>query len=133
MKLQIRKILKEYVDRDSGALIKDYLNDEFGFYEDFFSVPYDDAGHIDVIIQYDVYKVNVWKSSEKDVNYEGTVFVRIEKLLIGDKNENFWEPIGDKDDLPDWIWDDFQDSITKICYKYFRASVDVDLVLPKYL
>ena len=46
MKNTIRRILKEYVDREAGQLIKDYLNDEYGIYEDAFSIPYDDSGYI---------------------------------------------------------------------------------------
>lgn len=131
MKKLIKKILKEYVDKESGEIIKNFINDEFGLYEDMFSIPYDDSGYIDVIIQYNVYKVYLGESfSEYD--YEGTVYVKVEKILIGDKNENFWERAG-QDDLPEWVWDDFAEYFNKMCIKYFNTSVDADISLPKYL
>lgn len=132
MKKLIKKILKEYVDKEAGSIIKDFINDEFGLYEDMFSIPYDDSGYIDVIIQYEVEKVHVWKSFS-EYNYEGTVYVKVEKILIGDKNENFWESVSGQDDLPEWIWDDFSEFFNKVCIKYFGASVDADITLPKYL
>ena len=132
MKKLIKKILKEYVDKEAGSIIKDFINDEFGLYEDMFSIPYDDSGYIDVIIQYEVDKVHVWKSFS-EYNYEGTVYVKVEKILIGDKNENFWESVSWQDDLPECVWDDFSEFFNKVCIKYFGASVDADITLPKYL
>ncbi len=132
MKDTIKRILKEYVDKEAGQLIKDYLNDEYGLYEDAFSIPYDDGGYIDVIIQYEVTKVNVWKSVS-EYNYEGTVYVKIEKILIGNKDDNYWEPVTGQDDLPEWVWDDFTEFFNKVCIKYFGASVDADVTLPKHL
>lgn len=132
MKDVIKRILKEYVDKEAGELIKNFFNDEFGQYEDAFSIPYDDAGYIDFIIQYDVTKVNVWKSVS-EYNYEGTIYVKIEKILIGNKDENFWEPVTGQDDLPEWAWDEFSDFFNKMGIKYFGASVDADITLPKYL
>lgn len=135
MKTVIKKILKEYVDKEAGNNIKDFFNDMFGIYEDMFSIPYDDSGYIDVIIQYEVSKVYVWKSSmtRSEYDYEGTVYVKVEKILIGNKNENFWELVTGQDDLPEWLWDDFSEFFNKMCIKHFNTSVDTDISLPKYL
>lgn len=135
MKKLIKKILKEYVDKEAGEIIKNFINDEFGLYEDMFSIPYDDSGYIDVIIQYEVTKVNVWQPVMRlsEYNYEGTVDVKVEKILIGNKNENFWESVSGQDDLPEWVWEDFAEFFNKTCIKYFGAYVDTDIDLPKDL
>ena len=90
-------------------------------------MPYDEE-YVDVLIKYEIDKVNVWKASiyEPELEYEGTVYISIEKILIGNKETNSWE-IAQRDDIPEWVWDSLQDNISDIVKKWFSAGVDVDI------
>lgn len=127
MKKIIKNILKEYVDKSTGELIKDFLNNENNLFSESFVMPYDEE-YVDVLIKYEIDKVNVWKASiyEPELEYEGTVYISIEKILIGNKESNNWE-IGERDDIPEWVWDSLQDNISDVVRKWFSAGVDVDI------
>ena len=127
MKKIIKNILKEYVDKSTGELIKDFLNNENTIFSESFVMPYDEE-YVDVLIKYEIDKVNVWKASiyEPELEYEGTVYISIEKILIGNKESNNWE-IGERDDIPEWVWDSLQDNISNVVRKWFSAGVDVDI------
>jgi hypothetical protein len=127
MKKIIKNILKEYVDKSTGELIKDFLNNENNIFSDSFVMPYDEE-YVDVLIKYQIDKVNVWKASvyEPGLSYEGTVYISIEKILIGNKETNSWE-IAERDDIPEWVWDNLQDNISDVVRKWFSAGVDVDI------
>jgi len=127
MKKIIKNILKEYVDKSTGELIKDFLNNENNLFSESFVMPYDEE-YVDVLIKYEIDKVNVWKASiyEPELEYEGTVYISIEKILIGNKESNNWE-IGERDDIPEWVWDSLQDNISNVVRKWFSAGVDVDI------
>jgi hypothetical protein len=127
MKKIIKNILKEYVDKSTGELIKDFLNNENNIFSESFVIPYDEE-YVDVLIKYEIDKVNVWKASiyEPELEYEGTVYISIEKILIGNKETNSWE-IAERDDIPEWVWDSLQDNISDVVRKWFSAGVDVDI------
>lgn len=127
MKKIIKNILKEYVDKSTGELIKDFLNNENNLFSESFVMPYDEE-YVDVLIKYEIDKVNVWKASiyEPELEYEGTVYISIEKILIGNRETNSWE-IGERDDIPEWVWDSLQDNISDVVRKWFSAGVDVDI------
>jgi hypothetical protein len=127
MKKIIKNILKEYVDKSTGELIKDFLNNENNIFSESFVMPYDEE-YVDVLIKYEIDKVNVWKASiyEPELEYEGTVYISIEKILIGNRETNSWE-IAQRDDIPEWVWDSLQDNISDIVKKWFSAGVDVDI------
>jgi len=127
MKKIIKNILKEYVDKSTGELIKDFLNNENNIFSESFVIPYDEE-YVDVLIKYEIDKVNVWKASiyEPELEYEGTVYISIEKILIGNRETNSWE-IAERDDIPEWVWDSLQDNISDVVRKWFSAGVDVDI------
>ena len=127
MKKIIKNILKEYVDKSTGKLIKDFLNNENNLFSESFVMPYGEE-YVDVLIKYEIDKVNVWKASiyVPELEYEGTVYISIEKILIGNRETNGWE-IGERDDIPEWVWDSLQDNISDVVRKWFSAGVDVDI------
>lgn len=127
MKKLIKKILKEYYADDSVIdLIKDYMDEHMGYYEDSYSVPYTDE-YMDFKITYSVDKIRVWEdTSSSKTQYEGTIYLKIDKVLAGDKNEGYWEDI-DFTELPERLVEDIQDSISEELHNWLSINVDVVL------
>ena len=127
MKKLIRKILKEYYADDSVLdLIKDYIDEHMGYYEDSYSIPYTDE-YMDFKISYTVDKIRVWEdTSSSKTQYEGTIYLKIDKVLAGDKNEDYWEEI-DYTELPGRLVEDIQDSISDELHDWLSINVDVVL------
>jgi hypothetical protein len=127
MKKLIKKILKEYYADDSVIdLIKDYMDEHMGYYEDSYTVPYTDE-YMDFKINYTVDKIRVWEdTSSSNTQYEGTIYLKIDKVLAGDKNEGYWDEI-DFTELPERLVEDIQDSISEELHNWLSINVDVVL------
>jgi hypothetical protein len=125
MKKLIKKILKEYYADDSVIdLIKDYMDEHMGYYEDSYTVPYTDE-YMDFKISYSVDKIRVWEdTSSSKTQYEGTIYLKINRVLAGDKSEDYWEEI-DFAELPERLIEDIQDSISDELHNWLSINVDV--------
>jgi hypothetical protein len=121
-----------------NSLLKKYIPDNSTF-ETSFMTPYeDDNGGLDVYIEYsfdekDTYfwKTDVEEDDDDDEpqRYEGTIHLLVNRLMIGNEDDDTWESVN-YHDVPDWIWsEDFEDSIRKKIQpllKSFNLDVDFD-------
>jgi len=118
-----------------NSLIKKYIPDNSTF-ESWFTVPYSDNERVDVYIEYsfDEDDTTFWKvindmDDDEAIRYEGTIYIKINRLMIGDEDEDTWESVN-YDDVPEWIWsEDFEDSIRKRIQPLlnsFNIGVDFD-------
>jgi hypothetical protein len=117
-----------------NSLLKRYIPDNSTF-ETWFSQPYDDNERVDVYIEYsfDEENTHFWKTDvqedDEPQRYEGTIYLLINRLMIGNVEDDTWEDVGYYD-LPDYIWeDDFNTSVfNKIqpILKSFNLDVDFD-------
>ena len=117
-----------------NSLLKKYIPDNSKF-ETWFSQPYDDNERVDVFIEYsfDSNDTHFWKTDvqedDEPIQYEGTIYLLINRLMMGDEEDDTWEDVN-YFDLPSYIWDeDFNDSIIKKIkplIKSFNVDVDFD-------
>lgn len=117
-----------------NSLLKRYIPDNSTF-ETWFSQPYDDNERVDVYIEYsfDEENTHFWKTDvqedDEPQRYEGTIYLLINRLMIGNVEDDTWEDVGYYD-LPDYIWEyDFNTSVfNKIqpILKSFNLDVDFD-------
>lgn len=136
------KMIKESVDGKAtqifNSLIKKYIPDNSTF-ETWYTQPYDDNndGKVDVFIEYsfDDKDTHFWKKDvqyddeDEPIQYEGTIYILINRLMAGNEDEDMWEDVN-YFDLPSYIWeDDFNNSIfkkIKPLLKSFNIDVDFD-------
>ena len=119
-----------------NSLIKKYIPDNSTF-ETWYTQPYDDNEKVDVFIEYsfDSDDTRFWKKDVQyddegePIQYEGTIYLLINRLMVGDEDEDTWEDVGYYD-LPDYIWeDDFNTSVfnkIKPLMNSFNIDVDFD-------
>jgi hypothetical protein len=117
-----------------NSLLKKYIPDNSTF-ETWFSTPYDDNERVDVYIEYsfDEKDTYFWKTDmeedDEPQRYEGTIYLLVNRLMIGDEDDDTWESVN-YHDVPDWVWsEDFEDSIRKKIrplLKSFNLDVDFD-------
>jgi hypothetical protein len=117
-----------------NSLLKRYIPDNSTF-ETWFSQPYDDNERVDVYIEYsfDEEDTHFWKTDiqedDEPQRHEGTIYLLINRLMIGNVEDDTWEDVGYYD-LPDYIWEyDFNTSVfNKIqpILKSFNLDVDFD-------
>ena len=147
VKQLIRKILKEETEDDEHLpqnhpiieAIKYLINNE---YEGIFFQPWDED-YQDYIIRFNITKVTMWSTKgfdERDPflrsiyspkpgsSFEGTVHVKIDTLLVGDKRRDSWEKMYGEDDITETAWDDFKDYIIDTISKFIPGvNLDVDI------
>ena len=117
-----------------NSLLKKYIPDNSTF-ETWYSTPYDNNERVDVFIEYsfDSNDTHFWKTDvqedDEPQRYEGTIYLLINRLMVGNVEDDTWEDVGYYD-LPDYIWeDDFNMSVfNKIqpLIKSFNIDVDYD-------
>ena len=120
-----------------NSLLKKYIPDNSTF-ETWYTQPYeDDDVRIEVFAEYsfDNDKTHFWKKDVQyddegePIQYEGTIYLLINRLMMGDEEDDTWEDVGYYD-VPSFIWDeDFNDSIIKKIkplIKSFNVDVDFD-------
>ena len=116
---QYKKILKESERlNDVGEMITDFINENFGEYNTYYNNTFDEIT-LDVSIEYHVEKSVVWESDLGSSKYAGTVYIIVDRLLVGLKDVDTWERMYGYHDIPDYIWDGFMDEIWKQVKKYF--------------
>jgi hypothetical protein len=134
------KTIKESKDEYDGkatqifnSLIKKYIPDDSTF-ESWFTIPYSDNDTVDVYIEYsfDENDTTFWKvindmDEDEPTRYEGTIYLKINRLMVGDEDEDTWESVK-YHDVPEWIWsEDFQDSVIKKIQPLLNSfNIDVD-------
>ena len=132
---QYKKMLNESERKnDVGEMITEFINDNFGEYNTEYNNTFDEVT-LDVSIEYHVEKSVVWKSKSENMafyegvgpEYEGTVYIIVDGLLVGLKDKDTWERMYGYDDIPEYIWDEFQETIWTQVKKYFDTDVDFDI------
>jgi hypothetical protein len=91
-------------------------------------MPYsdNDDDHVDFIINYHIDKVSLWKSNGKHCQYEGVVYVKIDKIMVGFEGTNDWEEVRRIQYLPFWVEEEFKDSIQDELSIFNNICMDVD-------
>jgi len=111
----IKKIIREEVDYDFTLddnhpvvrAVRQSIND-FVSYEDWFTTPYSDNERTDYYIAFNLGKVNIWKERNE---YVGTLNFVVNDILIGDSENDEWERMYWRDDLPEICWDRLEELI----------------------
>jgi len=135
-KESIQESRKDYhedkITHTVNSLLKKYIPDNSTF-ETWFSQPYDDNERVDVYIEYsfDEEDTYFWKTDiqedDEPQRYEGTIYLLINKLMVGNEEDDTWESVG-YHEIPDYIWsDDFDGSIIKKIQPLLTSfNLDVD-------
>ena len=147
MKQLIKKILIEETEDDDRlpqhhpmiVAIKQVVGDE---YEGIFYQPWDED-YQDYVIRFHITKVTMWSTEgyeqndaflrsiyhpKPDSKFEGTVHVKIDTLLVGDKRRDSWERMYGEDDITETAWDEFKDNISDNISKWIPGvNLDVDI------
>ena len=121
---------------DVGEMITEFINHNFGEYNTEYNNTFDEVT-LDVSIEYHVEKSVVWESKLENMafyqgfrtEYEGTVYIIVDRLLVGLKDEDTWERMYGYDDIPEYIWDEFKETIWGQVKKYFDTDVDFDIYM----
>jgi hypothetical protein len=146
MKHLIKKILIEETDDEylpqhhpMIVAIKQVVGKE---YEGIFYQPWDED-YQDYVIRFHITKVTMWSTQgyeendpfirsiyhpKPDSKFEGTVYVKIDTLLVGYKQRDQWEKMYGEDDITETAWDDFKDYISDTIANWIPGiNVDVDI------
>ena len=101
-----------------NSILKKYIPDNSTF-ETWYSTPYDGNERVDVFIEYsfDSNDTHFWKTDvqedDEPIQYEGTIYLLINRLMVGNVEDDTWEDVW-YHDVPSFIWDeDFNDAIIK--------------------
>lgn len=88
----------------------------------------DNEDMVDYIINYNVSKISMWKNKDdRECKFEGTIYVKINKVIVGFEGTNDWETAR-IDDLPSWTEDDFKESIQSELDIFQGICLDIDYV-----
>ena len=146
MKQLIKKILREETDGEhlpqNHSMIEAIKYAVGNEYEGIFFQPWDE-GYQDYVIKFNITKVTIWSTEgyeqrdpflrsiyhpKPDSLFEGTVYVKIDRLLVGDKRRDSWERMYGEDDITGTAWDDYKDYISDTILKWLpKVNVDVDI------
>jgi hypothetical protein len=98
---KVQEVLKNYV-------IKTLLGgNDRGVHKTTFTIPYGDNIH-ETVIEFEIIKIPMWRVISSECMYEGTIYVHINEILVGDDDSENYESMS-KDDIPSWVWDDLID------------------------
>jgi hypothetical protein len=123
---RISKILVETATEKYLEIIKNMLEGDKE-YKGRYLMPYtDEDDYVDFIINYHVTKVSLWKSNGKNCQYEGVVYVKVDKVMVGFEGTNDWEDARKIQNLPSWVEDDFKDLIQDELDIFNNICMDVD-------
>jgi len=123
------------------SLIKKYIPDDSTF-ETWYTQPYDYQDNVDVYIEYSFDEENshFWKKDVQyddegePIQYEGTVYLLIKMVMVGNQETDEWESVSYWD-IPEYLWsDDFNASIyhkIKPLLNSFNLDVDFDYTFIK--
>jgi hypothetical protein len=92
-----------------------------------YTMPYtDNDDMVDFIIEYQVSKISLWKGkSDEYCRFEGTIYVKINRVLVGFKETDEWEKVT-IEDLPSWVEDDLKESIYEDINIFQGVCLDID-------
>ena len=103
---------------------------EAGVFNDSFIQPYDE-NMVDFQIDYHIDKVSLW--ADEDGEYIGTVYLMLDKIILGDSDGDDWVRVYGRDDLPSFCWDAMEEEIIERIEKWIpNVGVDIDLIFPGY-
>jgi hypothetical protein len=123
---RIGKILVETATEKYLEIIKHTLKGDREF-KGKYLMPYTDKDdYVDFIINYHVTRVSLWKSNGKHCQYEGVVYVKIDKIMVGFEGTNDWEEVRRIQYLPSWVEDEFKDLIQNELSVFDNICMDVD-------
>ena len=107
-------------------LLKNTLSGEREFKGDY-AMPYSssDEDRVDFVIEYKINKITMWKVNSNHCNYEGVIYVKIDRVLVGFEHLDEWES-AHIHDLPSWAEDNFKDSIYDDIEIFGKLCLDVD-------
>jgi hypothetical protein len=105
---------------------------EVGVYNDSFIQPYDENDDMeDYQIDYHIDKVSLW--ADDDGDYNGTIYLMLDKIILGDSDGDDWTRVYGRDDLPSFCWDAMEEEIIERIKKWIpNVGVDIELVFPGY-
>ena len=90
-------------------------------------MPYTDKDdYVDFVISYHVTRASLWKSNGKHCMYEGTVYVKIDRIMVGFEGTNDWESVRRIQYLPFWVEEEFKDLIQDELNIFDNICMDVD-------
>ena len=97
-------------------------------YKGKYLMPYsdNDDDYVDFIINYHVTKVSLWKSNGKNCQYEGVVYVKIDKIMVGFDGTNDWESVRRIQYLPFWVEEELKDLIQDELDIFNNICMDID-------
>jgi hypothetical protein len=123
---RIGKILVETATEKYLEIIKQTLKGDREF-KGKYLMPYTDKDdYVDFIINYHVTKVSLWKSNGKHFQYEGVVYVKIDKIMVGFEGTDDWEEVRRIQYLPSWIEDYFKDLILYELNIFDNICMEID-------
>jgi hypothetical protein len=101
-------------------------------FNDSYSLPYSENDDMeDYQIDYHIDKVSLWV--DDDGEYNGTIYLMLDKIILGDSEGNDWERVYYRDDLPSFCWDRMEEDIIERIEKWIpNVGVDIELVFPGY-
>lgn len=107
-------------------ILKNTLSGEREYKGDY-AMPYSssDEDRVDFIIEYRINKITMWKVKSNHCNYEGVIYVKIDRVLVGFEHLDEWES-AHIHDLPEWAEDNFKDSIYDDIEIFGKLCLDVD-------
>jgi hypothetical protein len=124
---RIGKILVETATEKYLEIIKQKLEGDKE-YKGKYLMPYsdNDDDYVDFIINYHVTKVSLWKSNGKNCQYEGVVYVKIDKIMVGFEGTNDWESVRRIQYLPFWVEEELKDLIQDELDIFDNICMDID-------
>ena len=123
---RISKILVETATEKYLEIIKHTLKGDRE-YKGKYLMPYTDKDdYVDFVISYHVTRASLWKSNGKHCQYEGVVYVKIDKIMVGFEGTNDWEEVRRIQYLPSWVEDEFKDLIQNELSVFDNICMDVD-------
>jgi hypothetical protein len=123
---RIGKILVETATEKYLEIIKNTLKGEKEFKGKYLMHYTDKDDYVDFVISYHVTRVSLWKSNGKHCQYEGVVYVKIDKIMVGFEGTNDWESVRRIQYLPSWVEDEFKDLIQDELDIFDNICMDVD-------
>ena len=105
---------------------------ESGVFNDSYSLPYSENDDMeDYQIDYHIDKVSLW--ADDDGEYNGTIYLMLDKIILGDSEGDDWTRVYGRDDLPSFCWDRLEEEIIEKIEKWIpNVGVDIELVFPGY-
>ena len=103
---------------------------EAGEFDDSYSMPYSDNDDmVDYHIGYHISKISLWE--EEDGDYAGTIKLILDDILIGDSEQDEWDRVYYRDDLPSWSWERLEENILEKIEQWIpNVGVDIELIFP---